>query len=142
MLLWSFLAEFTYSFAGGATGFPVEVMFVDFAISQHVHSSSLLFVISLIESALMTKREWFVPISMSPLRQPHRSEILTRAISIFRSRATVQDISKTWKSITSKIFERKMADSDEDAIPRDGPSAEEVDLSDETQDFRFLSSLS
>ena len=35
-----------------------------------------------------------------------------------------------------------MADADEDVIPRSGPSAEQVDLSDETQDFRFLTSLS
>lgn len=35
-----------------------------------------------------------------------------------------------------------MADADEDVIQRTGPSAEEVDLSDETQDFRFLASLS
>lgn len=36
-----------------------------------------------------------------------------------------------------------MADADEDTIPRNGPSVgEEVDLSDETQDFRFLANFS
>ena len=35
-----------------------------------------------------------------------------------------------------------MADVDEDAIPRSNLAAEDVDLSDETQDFRFLASLS
>ena len=35
-----------------------------------------------------------------------------------------------------------MADADEDVIPRMGPSADDVDLSDETQDFRFLAALS
>lgn len=35
-----------------------------------------------------------------------------------------------------------MADADEDVITRTGPSVEETDLSDETQDFRFLASLS
>ncbi|KXL50004.1 hypothetical protein M433DRAFT_132476 [Acidomyces richmondensis BFW] len=35
-----------------------------------------------------------------------------------------------------------MADADEDVIPRSGPSAEDVDLSDEFQDFRFLSAIS
>lgn len=36
-----------------------------------------------------------------------------------------------------------MADADEDIIPRDGqPGGEEVDLSDEPQDFRFLTSIS
>lgn len=36
-----------------------------------------------------------------------------------------------------------MADADEDAIPRGGGLAgEDVDLSDETQDFRFLSAIS
>lgn len=35
-----------------------------------------------------------------------------------------------------------MADADEDSVPRSAPLAEDIDLSDETQDFRFLSSLS
>lgn len=35
-----------------------------------------------------------------------------------------------------------MADADEDVIPRAGASGEDVDLSDETQDFRFLTTLS
>jgi len=35
-----------------------------------------------------------------------------------------------------------MADADEDVIPRSGPFAEDVDLSDELQDFRFLSAIS
>lgn len=35
-----------------------------------------------------------------------------------------------------------MADVDEDAIPRAGQGSEDVDLSDETQDFRFLTSIS
>ena len=35
-----------------------------------------------------------------------------------------------------------MADVDEDVIPREGPDAAEVDLSDETQDFRFLAAVS
>lgn len=36
-----------------------------------------------------------------------------------------------------------MADVDEDIIPRAGPSAEEdIDLSEETQDFRFLAAVS
>jgi len=35
-----------------------------------------------------------------------------------------------------------MADVDEDVIPRDGPEAGDIDLSDETQDFRFLASVS
>lgn len=35
-----------------------------------------------------------------------------------------------------------MADADEDIIPRNGPSAEDTDLSDETQDFRFLAAIS
>ncbi|KAF7186471.1 putative tRNA-splicing endonuclease subunit sen54 [Pseudocercospora fuligena] len=35
-----------------------------------------------------------------------------------------------------------MADADEDVIPRGGTGGEDVDLSDETQDFRFLSSIS
>jgi hypothetical protein len=35
-----------------------------------------------------------------------------------------------------------MADADEDVIPRTGPSADDIDLSDETQDFRFLAALS
>jgi len=35
-----------------------------------------------------------------------------------------------------------MADADEDVIPRMGPSADDIDLSDETQDFRFLAALS
>jgi len=35
-----------------------------------------------------------------------------------------------------------MADADEDVIPRSGPAGEDVDLSDETQDFRFLAALS
>jgi len=35
-----------------------------------------------------------------------------------------------------------MADIDEDVIPRDGPEAGDIDLSDETQDFRFLASVS
>lgn len=36
-----------------------------------------------------------------------------------------------------------MADADEDVIPRGGqPGGEDVDLSDEPQDFRFLSSIS
>ncbi|KAI7380713.1 hypothetical protein KC328_g12633, partial [Hortaea werneckii] len=34
-----------------------------------------------------------------------------------------------------------MADADEDVIPRSGPMAEEVDLSEETQDFRFLAAV-
>lgn len=34
-----------------------------------------------------------------------------------------------------------MADVDEDVIPRDGPEAGDIDLSDETQDFRFLASV-
>lgn len=33
-----------------------------------------------------------------------------------------------------------MADADEDAIPRGVPDAVDVDLSDEMQDFRFLTS--
>lgn len=35
----------------------------------------------------------------------------------------------------------KMADADEDVIPRSGPMAEEVDLCEETQDFRFLAAV-
>ncbi|GAB7343071.1 hypothetical protein MBLNU457_1156t1 [Dothideomycetes sp. NU457] len=35
-----------------------------------------------------------------------------------------------------------MADVDEDVIPRDGPETTDIDLSDETQDFRFLSVVS
>jgi hypothetical protein len=35
-----------------------------------------------------------------------------------------------------------MADADEDVIPRTGLSADDIDLSDETQDFRFLAALS
>lgn len=35
-----------------------------------------------------------------------------------------------------------MADMDEDVMPRDGPEAGDIDLSDETQDFRFLSIVS
>ena len=35
-----------------------------------------------------------------------------------------------------------MADVDEDVIPRTGSSADDIDLSDETQDFRFLAALS
>ncbi|EME78403.1 uncharacterized protein MYCFIDRAFT_80820 [Pseudocercospora fijiensis CIRAD86] len=35
-----------------------------------------------------------------------------------------------------------MADADEDVVPRGGTGGEDVDLSDETQDFRFLSSIS
>ncbi|WPH04580.1 putative tRNA-splicing endonuclease subunit sen54 [Acrodontium crateriforme] len=35
-----------------------------------------------------------------------------------------------------------MADADEDVIPRSGPMGEDTDLSDETQDFRFLAALS
>ncbi|KAK3721096.1 tRNA-splicing endonuclease subunit sen54 [Vermiconidia calcicola] len=35
-----------------------------------------------------------------------------------------------------------MADADEDVIPQGGASAEETDLSDETQDFRFLATIS
>ncbi|KAJ9632373.1 tRNA-splicing endonuclease subunit sen54 [Taxawa tesnikishii (nom. ined.)] len=35
-----------------------------------------------------------------------------------------------------------MADADEDVIPRNGPDLGETDLSDETQDFRFLASVS
>lgn len=35
-----------------------------------------------------------------------------------------------------------MADADEDVIPRTGPSTDDIDLSDETQDFRFLAALS
>jgi len=31
-----------------------------------------------------------------------------------------------------------MADADEDVIPRSGPLPEDVDLSEEIQDFRFL----
>lgn len=41
------------------------------------------------------------------------------------------------------LYDRSaMADADEDVIPRTGPSAEDIDLSDETQDFRFLAALS
>ena len=47
---------------------------------------------------------------------------------------------------TSALNPRKhlitMADVDEDVIPRTGPSADDIDLSDETQDFRFLAALS
>jgi tRNA-splicing endonuclease subunit Sen54 len=35
-----------------------------------------------------------------------------------------------------------MADADEDAMPRMGTGGEDTDLSDETQDFRFLSIVS
>lgn len=35
-----------------------------------------------------------------------------------------------------------MADADEDAMPRMGTGGEDTDLSDETQDFRFLSIIS
>ncbi|KAK5134086.1 hypothetical protein LTR08_006976 [Meristemomyces frigidus] len=35
-----------------------------------------------------------------------------------------------------------MADMDEDTIPRSGPPAEDIDLSEETQDFRFLAAVS
>ena len=35
-----------------------------------------------------------------------------------------------------------MADADEDEIPRPGLSGEETDLTEETQDFRFLSTIS
>ena len=35
-----------------------------------------------------------------------------------------------------------MADVDEDVITRPGASADETDLTDETQDFRFLASIS
>ena len=35
-----------------------------------------------------------------------------------------------------------MADADEDTIPRGGASGEDGDLTDETQDFRFLASIS
>jgi len=35
-----------------------------------------------------------------------------------------------------------MADVDEDVIPRSGPPAEEIDLSEEVQDFRFLATVS
>jgi tRNA-splicing endonuclease subunit Sen54 len=35
-----------------------------------------------------------------------------------------------------------MADADEDVIPRSGASGEDADLTDETQDFRFLATLS
>lgn len=36
----------------------------------------------------------------------------------------------------------RMADIDEDVIPRGGPDLGDTDLSDETQDFRFLLSVS
>lgn len=45
-----------------------------------------------------------------------------------------------WVAALSRIF--VMADADEDVIPRSGPVGEDVDLSDETQDFRFLAALS
>ena len=35
-----------------------------------------------------------------------------------------------------------MADADEDVIPRSGNSGEDGDLTDETQDFRFLAAIS
>jgi tRNA-splicing endonuclease subunit Sen54 len=35
-----------------------------------------------------------------------------------------------------------MVDADEDAMPRMGTGGEDTDLSDETQDFRFLSIIS
>ncbi|KAK5115604.1 hypothetical protein LTR85_009775 [Meristemomyces frigidus] len=35
-----------------------------------------------------------------------------------------------------------MADADEDVIPRSGPLPEDIDLSEETQDFRFLAAIS
>ena len=35
-----------------------------------------------------------------------------------------------------------MADADEDVIPSGGTAAEDTDLTDETQDFRFLASIS
>jgi tRNA-splicing endonuclease subunit Sen54 len=36
-----------------------------------------------------------------------------------------------------------MAEADEDAMPRGmGPNSADIDLSDETQDFRFLTSIS
>lgn len=35
-----------------------------------------------------------------------------------------------------------MADVDEDVIPRIGSGGQDTDLSDETQDFRFLASIS
>jgi len=35
-----------------------------------------------------------------------------------------------------------MAEADEDTIPRTGLPAEEIDLSEETQDFRFLATVS
>jgi hypothetical protein len=35
-----------------------------------------------------------------------------------------------------------MADADEDALPRGNTASEEPDLTDETQDFRFLATIS
>lgn len=35
-----------------------------------------------------------------------------------------------------------MADADEDVMPRGASRGDDVDLSDETQDFRFLTSIS
>lgn len=35
-----------------------------------------------------------------------------------------------------------MADADEDVMPRGAGGGEDLDLSDETQDFRFLTSIS
>ena len=47
------------------------------------------------------------------------------------------------KTTESDLGSEKMADIDEDVMPRGGAGpSEDVDLSDETQDFRFLTSIS
>ena len=48
----------------------------------------------------------------------------------------------TTNDLNTGVFEFRMADIDEDTIPRTGLSTEDNDISDEVQDFRFLSSIS
>lgn len=57
------------------------------------------------------------------------------------SKATPLELNQSVKTLIRSICSI-MADADEDVIPRTGPSAEDIDLSDETQDFRFLAALS
>jgi hypothetical protein len=56
-----------------------------------------------------------------------------------RTNATRTTTTSTLKLCRNLIT---MADADEDVIPRTGLSADDIDLSDETQDFRFLAALS
>ena len=61
---------------------------------------------------------------------------------IFDCNTTTQHSDAQLCTCSGESHGTTMADVDEDVIPRSGPPAEDIDLSEETQDFRFLAAIS